>query len=82
MLVIDLDHGACRSVDPLVFLAQDDVAVAHAKSVCASCEVRLDCLALALSTGHREGVWGGLTAGEREPFNTEQDKPPTRQRQI
>lgn len=36
-----------------------------AKKVCASCEVRPDCLAYALAKPEPAGVWGGLTAKER-----------------
>lgn len=38
-----------------------------AKAVCATCPVRLSCLAEALNTNPRgdHGVWGGLTEGDR-----------------
>lgn len=37
-----------------------------AKALCASCDVRPECLAFALRTGQEHGVWGGLTPGERQ----------------
>src|SRR5207244_3953217 len=38
--------------------------VAVAREVCASCPVRLACLAYALRTRPTEGVWAGFTADE------------------
>ena len=38
---------------------------AAAKSVCARCPVRSDCLADALASDERFGIWGGLTERER-----------------
>ena len=37
-----------------------------AKLICHACPVRLDCLAYAMSSDERWGVWGGTTASERE----------------
>lgn len=45
---------------------EEAVAQIHqAKAICASCPVRLHCLAFALSTNQEEGTWGGLTPSER-----------------
>ena len=38
---------------------------AKAQAICATCQVRLECLAFALRTGQVHGVWGGTTEGER-----------------
>ena len=37
-----------------------------AKSICADCSVRADCLEYALRVNERLGIWGGLNEGERE----------------
>lgn len=37
----------------------------RAKTVCASCIVRQECLEQALNSGERYGIWGGLTDAER-----------------
>jgi WhiB family transcriptional regulator, redox-sensing transcriptional regulator len=36
-----------------------------AKSTCAECPVRAECLLYALATGQRFGIWGGLMTKER-----------------
>ncbi|MDI9884756.1 WhiB family transcriptional regulator [Streptomyces sp. HNM0645] len=36
-----------------------------AKAICATCPVQTECLAEALDTGVRFGVWGGMTERER-----------------
>lgn len=41
-------------------------AIAEAKALCAGCEIREDCLELALALRDEHGVWGGLTAAERK----------------
>ncbi len=44
---------------------EDGESPARAKAVCRACPVRSECLAFALKTGQREGVWGGTTPYER-----------------
>lgn len=66
-----IHRAACRDVDPEIFfpIADPDtkagqVAEAKAKTVCAGCLVKPECLGVAIA--HREpfGVWGGH--GERD----------------
>lgn len=48
--------------------AHDDAARDAAKSICAACPVRAQCLADALRGGQRSpvrGIWGGTTQRER-----------------
>jgi WhiB family redox-sensing transcriptional regulator len=67
--------SACRREDPELFfpivpsgpgLAQ----LARAKAVCASCEVRAECLSFAVETVQDHGVWGGLSEEERRARRT------------
>jgi WhiB family redox-sensing transcriptional regulator len=37
----------------------------RAKTVCAACSVRVQCLEQAVDSGERYGIWGGLTDIER-----------------
>lgn len=65
-----MDDAPCRSVPPDLFYPPPGggghEGAKVAKSVCAACPVRLDCLNYALDTGERFGIWGGLDDGERE----------------
>ena len=40
----------------------------RAKTVCAACPVRSECLEQAIASGELYGVWGGLTFDERVTF--------------
>lgn len=64
--------AACRSADPDLFFpisssGPSTAQVAEAKSICAGCGVRRECLAFALRTHQVHGVWGGLSEQERYP---------------
>jgi WhiB family redox-sensing transcriptional regulator len=71
--VIDMnwrDRAACRAVDPELFFPIGNTVSAldqltDAKTVCRRCPVVGECLAWALDTGQRAGVWGGLGEAER-----------------
>jgi WhiB family redox-sensing transcriptional regulator len=65
-------RGACRSLDSEVFFhperergAQKELRDAQAKQICRSCPVIEQCRRHALATHEPYGVWGGLTAAER-----------------
>lgn len=72
----ELPNAACRDVtDPEVFFPvnpagrptrddRDDVRIA--RRVCTSCPERRPCLEWALTTGEPFGVYGGMTAAERQ----------------
>ncbi|MBA9002496.1 MULTISPECIES: WhiB family transcriptional regulator [Thermomonospora] len=65
------DHAICRGADPELFypinysvpvMAEQ---VRAAKSICARCPVRAECLDWALRAGEPDGIWGGTTPEER-----------------
>lgn len=63
-------RAACATLAPDVFFPISDKGrsladTARARAVCARCEVSDDCLAYALRTRERHGIWGGLTEEER-----------------
>lgn len=63
-------RAACWDVDPELFFpvgtsSRYDDQHAAARAMCTECPVRPDCLAFALATGASDGIWGGLTPGER-----------------
>lgn len=57
-----MKDAACQEHPEIDFLGPKRVA---ALAVCASCLVRSECLTFALEKDMRDGVWGGLTRGQR-----------------
>jgi WhiB family redox-sensing transcriptional regulator len=65
------DQAACRSEQPDLFFPVGTTGpawrqLAKAKSICHRCPVMADCLAWAVHTSERYGVWGGLSEDERD----------------
>lgn len=58
-------ESACRGVDPELFFPATEDEAAPAKAICATCPVRMACLAFALERNEKFGVWGGMTEKER-----------------
>lgn len=69
-------YARCAETDAALFFPEDDerghvISYAQARSVCGSCEVRAECLDDAMtregdrSERHRNGLWGGLSPGQR-----------------
>lgn len=55
----------CTQTDPEAFFPEQGEATIPATKVCASCDVKEQCLAYALETDQRFGVWGGLNTNAR-----------------
>ena len=55
----------CAQVDPEAFFPEKGGSTRDAKKICASCEVRAECLEWALENDERFGIWGGLSERER-----------------
>lgn len=62
--------GLCAQTDPDAFHPDEHGSVEPAKAVCAVCPVLAECRAYALKTGQRFGVWGGLSARERQQIRS------------
>jgi WhiB family transcriptional regulator, redox-sensing transcriptional regulator len=71
-------EALCRQVGPVIFYAEapdglvgkflaawNREANREAKSICAICPVRPECLDHAIDTDERHGIWGGMTPDER-----------------
>jgi len=74
------ESGACRTADPVLFFhPQNERGMQRrrrdsaAKSVCASCPVRVQCADYAIRAREPYGVWGGLTEEERVVIYTRAD---------
>ncbi len=71
-------RAACRGPQaamffpPSSFERKEDKAEREqrAKSICAGCSVRKDCLAYALRIREPHGIWGGLNESERRVLLT------------
>ena len=55
----------CAQTDPEAFFPEKGGSTRDAKKICASCEVRAQCLEYALKNDERFGIWGGLSERER-----------------
>lgn len=55
----------CAQTDPEAFFPEKGGSTRDAKRICASCEVRAQCLEYALENDERFGIWGGLSERER-----------------
>jgi WhiB family redox-sensing transcriptional regulator len=61
------DSAACKGMDTrLFFPARGEPVSQAARSACAGCPVRLDCLEAALAVNERFGIWGGLPTDKRD----------------
>jgi WhiB family redox-sensing transcriptional regulator len=58
-------RGLCVGFDPEAFFPAGDDASAEARDICASCPVRGQCLAYAITADERFGIWGGLDPRQR-----------------
>lgn len=70
------DQASCRATDPDLFFpvgtkgdAPDQIQAA--KTVCASCPVRVACLQFALETNQEAGIWGGTSEDERRELRNQ-----------
>lgn len=61
----------CQQVDPELWFPESGGSTREAKSICARCDVRADCLAFAMANGDRFGVFGGLSERERRKLRLE-----------
>lgn len=59
------ERALCAQTDPEAFFPEKGGSTREAKKVCASCEVRAECLEYALANDERFGIWGGLSERER-----------------
>ena len=55
----------CAQTDPEAFFPEKGGSTRDAKRICASCDVKAQCLEYALQNDERFGIWGGLSERER-----------------
>lgn len=73
---VDWEKANCRNVSTNAFYIQDDedatkrfAKTEYARAVCAVCPIQMECLAYAFKH-ERYGMWGGMTARERNYIAT------------
>ena len=79
----DADRGwrrdaLCATADPEAFFPSPGGAGAAgrmARRVCRGCPVRVACLRFALDHDERDGIWGGLSTGQRDRLRRGQTVP-------
>jgi WhiB family redox-sensing transcriptional regulator len=59
------ERALCAQTDPEAFFPEKGGSTREAKRICASCEVRAECLEYALAHDERFGIWGGMSERER-----------------
>ena len=69
--------AACRDMNPDDFHPDKghSATAARAKAVCATCDVRSECLAFAERFDIYDGIWGGLSPRERGAMRPQRNKP-------
>jgi WhiB family redox-sensing transcriptional regulator len=73
------NRAACRDADPELFfpIAGENTATGaaqyrEARAVCVSCPVRAACLDYSIDAGLDDGMYGGMTPGERRELVKDQ----------
>lgn len=69
------DDALCAQVAPDLFYPERGESPRQAKQICATCPVRQECLAHALTHNEEHGIWGGTTPYERYRRNGGLPKP-------
>lgn len=69
-------QGACRTRPDLNWFPERGQNIGEQRDVCASCLVRIDCLAEALDLGaHADfGIWGGTSERQRRDMRRRRNK--------
>jgi WhiB family redox-sensing transcriptional regulator len=62
----------CASVDPALWFPPKGGSTREAKRICATCDVKAQCLAWAVAENIPDGVFGGVTARERRIAKAEE----------
>lgn len=67
-------QAACRGSDPNVFFPGTGESTRPAQEICATCPVRAECLAYALKSGEKFGIFGGLSERQRRKLRRDERK--------
>jgi WhiB family redox-sensing transcriptional regulator len=56
----------CRGADPGLWFPVEQDGGGEATTICWTCPVRTDCLTWAIEHNERKGIWGGISAKQRD----------------
>jgi WhiB family transcriptional regulator, redox-sensing transcriptional regulator len=60
-------RAACAGTNPNIWFCEDRGATyTEARTICAACPVKVECLAWAVETNTQYGMWGGKAPWERK----------------
>jgi WhiB family transcriptional regulator, redox-sensing transcriptional regulator len=59
------DGANCSGANADLFFPERGASTRTAKAICRECQVRLECLEFAITTGEKFGIWGGMSERER-----------------
>jgi WhiB family redox-sensing transcriptional regulator len=57
-----MDDALCAQIGGDLWFPEVGEGTKEAKDTCARCPVAAQCRAFAIAGGHRDGIWGGVTA--------------------
>jgi WhiB family redox-sensing transcriptional regulator len=66
-----LKEAKCKKMDTSVFFPRTSEDSMLAKSICADCSVKQECLKYAIDNDISYGVWGGLSESTRRTIRTQ-----------
>ena len=72
------DGANCTGANADLFFPERGASTRSAKAICRECEVRLDCLEFAITTGEKFGIWGGMSERERRKVRRDRQIAATR----
>lgn len=64
----------CAQIDPEAFFPEKGGSTRAAKAICKLCEVSVQCLAYALESDERFGIWGGRSERERRKLRKDDER--------
>lgn len=74
------ERGVCRTVDPDLWFEAHPSKYDPVFKMCAECPVQVDCLRQSFDDSEEFGIWGGMSAHERERTLPKYRKKPLRER--
>ena len=65
------DKANCTGANDNLFFPERGASTRTAKGICRECQVRVECLEFAITTGEKFGIWGGMSERERRRVRKE-----------